>query len=308
MNSLHFPTPLKKGDKIMIVSPSGKIDKKFLEGARKQLEAWGFKVISGKYAGSSSGRFAGTAKNRLSDFQKAMNNPDIKAIFCSRGGYGAIHLIDKLDFTAFHQNPKWLIGYSDITLLHALFQQNGYVSLHAPMARHLTVEGNEDPCSNALLTILTGTPMTYEFAGNPLNRKGTSQGILRGGNLSVLYGLRGTPYDIIPENTILFLEDIGESPYHIDRMLHNLKLGGVLEKLSGLIVGQFTEYEEDKSLGKKVYELIEEMVKPYGYPVCFDFPVGHTSNNYPLLCGSRVELEVTKKKILLKTLPHAIPE
>jgi len=303
INGLQFPPYLQQGDKVMIISPSGKIDKAFLEGARKRLESWGLKVVMGKHAHGSSGRFAGTVRQRLEDLQKAMDAEDIKAIFCSRGGYGVIHLIEGVDFTAFDKNPKWLIGYSDITLLHELFQYNGCVSIHAPMARHLTVEAENDYSALQLKNTLFGELPSYECEHHKLNRKGTANGILRGGNLAVLFGLRGTKYDLPPEGTILFLEDIGERPYQIDRMMHNIKIGGILEKLSGLIIGQFTEYEEDKSMGKNVYECILNLVKEYDYPVCFNFPVGHVTKNYPLICGSVVELNVSNKVTKLKTLP-----
>ncbi len=303
MNTLKFPPYLKKGDKVLILSPSGKIDSNFLVGARQRLESWGLKVTIGKHADGEHGRFAGTVKQRVTDFQRAMDDESIRAIICSRGGYGAIHLIDKLDFTHFEEHPKWLFGYSDITLLHELFQYNGFASVHSPMARHLSVEPDEDVCTQAFKNILFGVLPDYKCEGHKLNRKGTAKGILRGGNLSVLYGLRGTKYDFPAEETILFIEDIGERPYHVDRMMNNLKLSGVLEKLSGLIVGQFTEYEEDISLGREVYQLIFDAVKEYEYPVCFNFPVGHVSLNYPLICGNPVELNVTKKVTELKTLP-----
>lgn len=303
MNGLKYPPFLTEGDKIMIVSPSGKVDKKILESARKRLRSWGLDVVVGKHAKSSSGRFAGTQKQRVSDLQKAIDDKEIKAIFCSRGGYGAIHLIDHLSFEDFYEYPKWLIGYSDITLLHSLIQYNGYASLHSPMAKHLALEAENDYSAQSLKNILFGNIPEYEWEGHKLNRKGKATGILRGGNLSVLYSLRGTQYDLVAENTILFLEDIGECPYHIDRMMNNLRLGGVLEKLSGLIIGQFTEYEEDKSLGKEVYELIYDTVKDYKYPVCFNFPVGHVSQNYPLICGSKVELKVSNRTCNLKTSP-----
>lgn len=302
MDELTLPPFLQQGDKVVILSPSGKIDKHFLEGAHLRLESWGLKVVVARHADGASGRFAGTVKQRVTDFQRALDDEKTKAILCSRGGYGAVHLMDKLDFTAFKEHPKWLLGYSDITLLHALMQYNGYASIHSLMARHLTVESGDDPCTTALRNLLFGHLPVYQFGGHKLNRKGVARGVLRGGNLSVLYGMRATPYDLVPQGTILFIEDIGERPYHIDRMMWNLKLGGVLEQLSGLIVGQFTEYEEDKSLGKEVYGLIADIVKEYDYPVAFDFPVGHVSANYPLVCGAAVELDVSKKTVELKTL------
>ena len=235
----------------------------------------------------------------------SMDDEEAKVIFCSRGGYGAVHLIGKLDFTKFRQHPKWLIGFSDITALHNLFQQNGFASLHAPMARHLTVEPEDDFCTQALKDILFGQALggteafSYVCPGHKLNHKGEGKGVLRGGNLSVFYGLRGTPYDIPAEGTILFIEDVGERPHAVERMMYNLKLGGVLDKLSGLIIGQFTEYEENKSLGKDLYGALADLVKEYDYPICFDFPVGHVSMNVPLINGAAVTLKVGKKEVKL---------
>lgn len=300
MNNLTLPPYLSEGDRVAIVSPSSKIDKSFLKGAKERLESWGLKVVMGKYAGNASGRFAGTVKQRLSDLQKMMDDPEIKAILCSRGGYGAVHLLEKLDFTRFREQPKWLIGFSDITALHNLFQSNGFASLHAPMARHLTVEPENDPCTLYLKLMLGGELPLYSCPHHKLNHPGTARGILRGGNMAVFHGLRGTPYDIPADGTILFIEDISERPHAIERMMYNLKLGGVLEKLSGLIIGQFTEYDEDRSLGKELYAALADLVKEYDYPVCFHFPVGHVTYNLPLINGAEVELNVGKKTTELK--------
>lgn len=297
---IQFPPYLQKGDKVMIISPSSKIDKHFLKGAKKRLESWGLKVAVSKHAGGSSGRFAGTIRQRLKDLQDAMDDPKVKAIFCSRGGYGAVHLIDKIDFTAFYEHPKWLLGFSDITALHYLFQKHGYASLHSLMARHLTVEPEDEACSLYLKEILFGNLPVYTCERHKLNRQGSAEGILRGGNLAVAYGLRGTPYDFPAEGTVLFIEDVSERPHAVERMVYNLKLGGVLEKLSGLIVGQFTEYEEDCSLGKELYAALADLVKEYDFPVCFNFPVGHVTHNLPLIEGAKVELIVGKKSVELK--------
>ena len=302
MNKFILPPALSEGDKVAILSPSGKIDKLLLNGMKKRLESWGLQPVLGKYAGHSSGLYAGTIKQRTDDFQRAMNDKDIKAIFCSRGGYGAVHILDKLNFEPFSLHPKWLIGYSDITALHNLFQANGYASLHGLMARHLTLEPENDPSTAYLKDILFGALPEYTCKPHKLNCTGTAKGILRGGNLAVLYGLRGTPYDIVPEGSILFIEDISERPHAVERMIYNLKLGGILEKLSGIIIGQFTEYEEDKSLGKELYGALADIVKPYGIPVCFDFPVGHVTHNLPLICGAEVELHIDKKAVSLKFL------
>lgn len=306
MSSLIFPPYLQEGDRIVILSPSGKIDKAFLQGVYKRLKSWGLDIVFAKHAGSSHGTYAGSVQQRLEDLQEAMDDEKAKALFCSRGGYGGIHLVGKLDFTKFREHPKWLIGFSDITVLHNEFQQKGFASLHALMARHLTVEPEGDYCANMLKDILFGNrrggkgPLLYTLT-NPhqLNHQGTGTGILRGGNLSVLYGLRGTPYDIPAEGTVLFIEDVGERPHAVERMMYNLKLGGVLEKLSGLIIGQFTEYEENKSLGKELYAALADLVEEYDYPICFNFPVGHATENYPLINGAEATLEVSKKEVKL---------
>lgn len=299
MNTAILPPTLHQGDKVVIVSPSGKIDKLFIKGAQKRLQSWGLKVILGKHVCSSSGRYAGSIKQRLEDFQTAMDDKEVKAILCSRGGYGAIHLVSKLDFSRLREHPKWMIGFSDITALHNLFQHNGVASLHAPMARHLTVEAEDDPCALHLKNILFGNLPTYTARKHPLNHQGSTHGTLRGGNMAVFYGLRGTPYDLPAEGTILFIEDISERPHAIERMMYNLKLGGVLERLSGLIIGQFTEYEEDRSLGKELYRALADLVKEYEYPICFNFPVGHVTNNLPLIEGAEVTFTVGKKGVEL---------
>ena len=224
---------MQKGDKVVIVSPSSKIDKQFLKGAKKRIESWGDESCYGKARRRFIRRYAGTISQRLKDLQDAMDDPKVKAILSSRGGYGAVHLIDKIDFTAFREYPKWLLGLRvDITALHNLFQKNGYASLHSLMARHLAVEPEDDPCTNYLKDILFGNLPSYTCEKHKLNKQGSTQGVLRGGNMAVAYGLRGTPYDIPAEGTVLFIEDVSERPHAIERMMYNLKLGGVLEKLS----------------------------------------------------------------------------
>lgn len=305
MDKLIIPPYLHEGDKVVILSPSSKIDKAFLKGAVKRLTSWGLHPVLARHAGSSHGTYAGTVGQRLEDLQAAMDDPDTRAILCSRGGYGAVHLVGKLDFSRFRESPKWLIGFSDITALHNLWQREGFASLHAPMARHLTVEPEDDFCTLALHDILTGAAATpagcfgYTCEPHKLNRRGTAEGTLRGGNFAVFNGLRGTPYDIPADGTVLFIEDVGERPHAIERMMYNLKLGGVLERLSGLIIGQFTEYEEKKQLGKELYGALAELVKEYDYPVCFNFPVGHVPMNLPLINGAPVRLDVDRKGVKL---------
>ena len=300
MDNFIFPSYLQEGDKVAIVSPSGKIDKNLLKGAQERLASWGLQSILGKHAAAASGKYAGSINQRLDDFQHAMDAPDVKAIFCSRGGYGAVHIIEQLRFELFCKSPKWLIGFSDITALHNLFQYHGFASIHAPMARHLSVESEDNAGTLSLKNTLLGQLPTYNCAPHKLNKTGEAKGIIKGGNLAVFYGLRGTKYDIIPENTILYIEDVGERAHAIERMMYNLKLGGILERLSGLIIGQFTEYDEDLSLGKPLYEAIADIVKEYKYPVCFDFPVGHVAQNMAIVNGAQVVLTVTSKVVELK--------
>lgn len=292
------PPYLQKGDHVYLVSPAGAIDADIVQGAEECLTKWGLHVFKGENATHQQGRFSGKQEERLNDLQKALDDPSNKAIFCTRGGYGSIHLIDKINLDAFRTNPKWLIGYSDITMLHALLQREGYASIHGGMAKMLAGQvhpelNNTNPeTANILHDLLWGITPEYSVKRHPLNRMGEKSGNLAGGNLSILYSLRGTPYDYIPAGSILFIEDIGEKPYVIDRIMHNLKLGGVLKNLAGLVVGQFTDYEEDPSFGKTVYEIIADAVSDYSYPVCFNFPTGHVDCNLPLMTGSLVNLKV----------------
>jgi len=293
-----IPPFLNSGDSVRLVSPAGVIDPVLVDGAEYCLKSWDLKVIKGRNATNSDGRFSGNTDQRLSDLQEALDDPECKAIFCTRGGYGCIQLIDKITLEKFFQNPKWLIGYSDITMLHSLLQKEGFSSIHGGMAKalndYILSSGSDKQKSPVpmLKNILWGILPKYQTSNHPLNRKGNANGILRGGNLSILYSLRGTPYDFVPKGSILFIEDIGEKPYQIDRMMHNLKLGGLLKNLAGLIVGQFSDYEEDPLFGKTVYEIIADAVSEYSYPVCFDFPVGHVDLNLPLIEGHTVELTV----------------
>ncbi len=297
-----FPTPLKSGDLVTILSPSSKIDKDLVHGQKERLESWGLQVKIAPHALSKHHSFAGTRAQRLTDLQKALDDPRIRAVFCSRGGYGAIHLLEAIDLTRFRETPKWLIGYSDITALHSLLQKEGFASVHGIMGRHLAKEPADDPQIQALHSILFGDSPSYRIPEHKFNRPGTANGILRGGNLSVLYGLRGTPYDFPAKGTILFLEDIGERVHHLERMMYNLKFGGILENLSGLLVGQFTESTQHESIGKALYEMIHDLIKPYSFPVSFNFPVGHVVENVPLITGSSVCLKITKKETILSPL------
>lgn len=294
-----FPTPLKENDKVVILSPSGKIEAQWVEGLKQVLEGYGLVVSVAEHALCENGRFAGTDKERIADLQAAVSDPQVKAIFCSRGGYGLARIIDKIDFSALKENAKWIVGFSDITALHNALSRVGVASIHGIMAKHITqkAEGFDN-----LMTMLFGGEVIYETSAHEFNKKGEATGELIGGNLSVLYGLRGTPFDLDYNGKILFIEDLGERLYHIDRMMQNLRLGGVFEQIVGLVVGQFTDIDEDDSFSGGVYGVIRDAVKDYNIPVCFNFPAGHVDNNQPLKTGANYKLEVLKDKTILKCL------
>lgn len=294
------PPFLQHGDQIRIISPSGTIDPKYIDGAKKLLFRWGLHVTEGEFARSEYGRFGGTQEQRIADLQQALDDPNVRAILCSRGGYGLAQIIDKLDFTAFEKNPKWLIGFSDITILHNVITNLGIASIHGIMTKHLTDLPKNSEQAESLKDILLGKIPTYVLTNHHLNKLGRADGKLIGGNLSVLFGLRGSQYDLPYKNNILFIEEISEQPYHIDRMLQNLRFSGVLKQLSGLVVGQFSECDEDPLMKQSISEIILEAVKEYDFPVCFNFPAGHINYNLPLILGKKVHLEVNATNVQLK--------
>lgn len=274
---------LQYGDKIAIISPSGNIAPELIDQAANVLESWGLVPVIGKNAKNQYGRFASTPDERRNDLQWAFDQKEIKAIVCSRGGYGLIQIIDEVDFTHFELYPKWLIGFSDITILHLAINAYNIASIHGIMAKDIASNG--EPAQRLKQLLFGELPAYNHITPHLLNRAGKCHAEIIGGNLSVMCGMRGTHFDVDPQGKILFIEDIGEKPYQIDRFIWNLKIGGVLESLSGLIVGQFTEYEEDNEIHATVYELIAKAVSEYDYPVIFDFPAGHIDNNQPLPFG-----------------------
>ena len=294
-----YPSFLKANDKVVILSPSGKIESQWVEGLKAMLESYGLVVSVAEHAFCAKGRFAGTDDDRVQDLQKAINDAQVKAIFCSRGGYGLARIIDKIDFSALKSAAKWIVGFSDVTALHNVLSRVGVASIHGIMAKHITLraEGLDN-----LMAMLFGENVGYEVASHEMNKVGEASGQLIGGNLSVLYGLRGTLFDLDYKGKILFIEDLGERLYHIDRMMQNLRLGGVFEQISGLVVGQFTDIDEDDSFSGGVYGVIRDAVKDYNIPVCFNFPAGHVDNNQPLKMGANYKLEVLKDKSILKCL------
>ena len=293
------PPFLKPNDQIRIVSPSGSIEPKYIVGAKKTLSSWGLNATEGEFARTKYGRFAGTEAQRISDLQEALDDPSVNAILCSRGGYGVAQIIDKLDFSTFAKSPKWLIGFSDITILHNAISNLGVASIHGIMAKHLTQFSPNSIHVQKCREILFGQMPTYVVPKHRLNKVGIAQGKLIGGNLSVLIGLRGSQFDLDYKNNILFIEDIAERPYHIDRMMQNLRFSGALAQLSGLVVGQFSDCDEDPLMKKSVAQIIASAVSEYDYPVCFNFPAGHVDNNFPLKLGETVQFEVTKRAVIL---------
>ncbi|NLO71577.1 MAG: LD-carboxypeptidase [Porphyromonadaceae bacterium] len=292
--SSKYPNFLKPGDEIRIISPAGNIDPSLIDGAKSVLVNWGYRPTEGMFTRSVYGRFAGNENERYTDLQQALDDPNVKAILCSRGGYGLAQIIDKIDFSRFQEFPKWVIGFSDVTILHEALQQTGYISIHGGMAKLLTeLPQNSQPLV-LLENILKGKMPTYKVFANPNNRVGKAKGKLVGGNLSVFLGMRATPFEPPYAGSILFIEDVGEYPYKIDRMLQNLRLSGALSQLSGLIVGQFSDTEEDPNMNATIEEIIANAVKEYDYPVCFNFSAGHIDDNFPFLMGATVTLDVDR--------------
>lgn len=301
---IKLPPYLKKGDLVAIVCPSGYMPAEKAETCIKVLQDWGYRVTAGKTLGNQYHYFSGTDAERLADMQAMLDNPEVKAILCGRGGYGMSRIIDELDFTRFRKKPKWLIGFSDITVLHAhVYQQYKIATLHAPMAAAFNDGEFENEYVQSLRKALKGIVSKYTFDAHVLNRTGTATGELIGGNLSLVAHLVGSRSSFTTKGRILFLEDVGEYIYNIDRMMIQLKRSGMLQSLAGLVIGGFTDMKDTTiPFGKDVYSLIHEHLAEYKYPVCFDFPVSHDKNNYALKVGVKHVLEVKKNTVVLKEI------
>jgi muramoyltetrapeptide carboxypeptidase len=300
---IKIPPYLQKDDTIGIVCPGGAMPvERVSECIRILNEEWGFRTRVGKTVGNQFHYFSGTDEERLNDFQQMLDDDEVKAILCARGGYGMSRIIDKIDFKKFKEQPKWIIGYSDITVLHSHLYSNYYISsLHAPMAGAFNDEGFKNQYVLSLKNVLEGKKIKYQCPVHEFNRKGEAIGELIGGNLALLAHLVGTDSDIKTKGRIMFIEDVGEYLYNIDRMLLQLKRSGKLSKLAGLIVGGFTDMKDtERPFGKTVYEIINDIVKEYDYPVCFGFPVSHEQENYALKIGIGYKLKVTKSKVSLE--------
>ena len=296
LQSMKFTKPsyLKKGDTIMIVAPAGFVpDSTEINPGIELAKSWGLEVIVGKNAFKKHNHFAGTDEERQTDLQLALDDKKIKAIWCSRGGYGTVRIIDQLDFTAFEKNPKWVIGFSDITTLHTTIHNLGIATIHATMPGGM--KRASDEAKQTLYKALFGYSYGLEIASNPLNKKGSAKGVLIGGNLSIVNSMIGSVSEVNTNGKILFIEDVGEDLYRVDRMMYTLKRTGALKNLKGLIVGDFDyNIEKDTLFGGTHREIILNAVKEYHYPVIFDFPAGHIRDNRALIFGKEITIEVNE--------------
>ncbi len=287
------PPVLHKGDTIAILATARKNIDNNLQPAIDLLHSWGLEVVIGHTIGLDNNQLAGTDEQRAADFQKQLDNPNIKGIWCVKGGYGTVRIIDMLDFTKFKQNPKWIIGFSDITVLHNHLNTMGFKSIHGIMP--ITTARASAEAVASLKLALFGQPLSYQISSSPMNRLGTAKGELVGGNLSILYSLLGSQSAIDCRDKILFIEDLDEYLYHIDRMMMNLKRNGCLENLKGIIVGGMSKMRDNEiPWGKNAVEIIQDVTKIYNIPVVYNFPAGHISDNRALVLGSKITLTVDK--------------
>lgn len=299
---IKMPPYLKKGAAIGITCPAGYMAKEKAEACIETLQQWGFEVMVGKTLGSNSTNyFSGTDEERLNELQAMLDNDEIDAVLFGRGGYGVGRIIEQINFKQFKKKPKWLIGYSDITILHSHIHSNYKIAtLHSPMAAAFNDGENKNEFIASLHKAITGKKTSYKCGIHAFNKQGIAAGELVGGNLSLLAHLIGTSSDINTDNKILFIEDIGELIYSTDRLLYQLLRSGKLDKLAGLIIGKFTDVKDtDRPFGKSIDEVINDIVKQFDYPVCFNFPVGHTKENYALKVGGTYELKVGRRGVQL---------
>lgn len=302
--TLIQPPYLKAGDTVMIVAPSGvlKDRRREVEQAKTLLKRWQLNAIVGEHVFKKDNHFAGTDIERCEDFQKALDDPKIKAIWCARGGYGTVRVLDKLDYTKFKESPKWLIGYSDITALHNQFHVNGIESIHGLMCMSLTEDETEvETAIKSFKKAIFGESITYTIQGSIYNKIGNTSGQLVGGNLTILHTMLGSKESIDTTNKILFFEEIGEYAYHIDRMLQSLKRAGYFNNCKGVMVGSITKVRKNTTpWGKPVEQLILDALSEYDFPIVFNVPAGHEKDNRALIFGRKVNLKITKEQSIIK--------
>ncbi|ULQ52676.1 S66 peptidase family protein [Flavihumibacter fluvii] len=299
---MTIPSYLRPGDTIGLVCPAGFMLPEKWQTCMEQLQQWGYKIKLGKTMHSSSTNyFSGTDEERLADLQAMLDDRSLKAILCGRGGYGISRIIDKVNFKQFAKHPKWVIGFSDITVLHACINRHLKIAtLHAPMAGAFNDEGYSLPYVQSLRSALQGRKAKYKTQPHHFNQPGTATAPVVGGNLSLVAHLVGTPSAYKTKGRILFLEDVGEYLYNIDRMFIQLKRAGVFDGLAGLIIGGFTDNKDtERPFGKTAYEIIREHFQEYKYPICFDFPISHAIENYAIKVGATYQLKVSPKTVRL---------
>lgn len=297
------PPYLKAGDTVAIVAPSGILLNKQAEvlQAENLLKSWGLNVVIGKHVFKQNGHFAGTDAERCEDFQKALDDPKIKAIWCARGGYGTVRILDKLDYTQFKKHPKWLLGYSDITALHNDFHNLGIESVHSLMCTSLTKDLNGlNETISTFKDAIFGKPLSYTLKGSNYNKAGTAIAPIVGGNLTMLHTMLGSKSSIDLSGKILFIEETGEYAYHIDRMLQSLKRAGYFDNCKGIIVGDISKVRKNTTeFGRTIEEIILDVVQDCDFPVAFNMPAGHEKDNRALILGRNVTLTVGKDKSMV---------
>ena len=310
-SGIYYPASLNRGDKIALISPASVVKEDYVMGAMQRIMERGYEPVLLKYAlGHEDGNFAASRGDRLMDLFDALENPDYKAILCTRGGYGCSQLLINFSHEIIAKNPKWMIGFSDVSALLAMWCRSGIASIHGPMTKHLATKPAGDPCTESLFNMLeNGGRFEYTVTTHDYNQYGKAKGILRGGNLAVLTDLADTPNDILNirdynEDIILFFEDINEPIYKVNRMLYRMLMNGTLSMVKGIIFGQFTDYKPDKNFSTMedmIKNLLDHSIVPKDIPIVYNFPVGHTDYNYPLTVGAKVELTVTEASVRLKT-------
>lgn len=295
------PPFLKPGNTIAIVAPGRKVSPAEIDPAIRLLSKWGLKVITGPHLLGSCDQYSGTDEERTADLQMMLDDVSVAAILFARGGYGSVRIIDRLNFDTFCRKPKWVAGYSDATVILSHIQGNYDIeTIHGTMPINFPADGSENESTRSLHDALFGIAPVYTMAPSPLNRTGSAEGEIAGGNLSILYALNGTPSEVNYDGKILFIEDLDEYLYHIDRMMMTLKRAGKLSRLAGLMVGAMTKMNDNTiPFGKTAYEIVAETVSEYEYPVCFNIPAGHIEKNLALVMGRKVILDVQTDKTTL---------
>ncbi|NPA42793.1 MAG: LD-carboxypeptidase, partial [Chlorobi bacterium] len=302
-DTIRIPPYLRKGDTVAIIAPAGYVTNKngYIDRADSLLRAWGLVPVHGRHLFKRHFQFAGTDAERAADLQWALDDPSVKAIWAARGGYGSVRLLDRIDWSTFRRRPKWIIGYSDITVLEMQAYALGVASIHGLMPISLTHPRKERrPALVTLKNVIFGRKLKFAIPSDSLNIPGTGEGIVVGGNLSILVSLLGSDLQLNTDGKILFLEDVGEYPYRYDRMLYALARAGYFDNLAGLIVGNMHTRKDNEPFGESVKEMILKHVKGKGYPVIFDFPAGHVVKNYTVPIGKTGKITVTSKKAVIE--------